>query len=97
MASIHCRSSPGTCAATGFGCAKVLPRFVEFVAVTLARVRLVRARLGTPEVGKLTAKSTSPPPSPTPTVLHPVANKPQLSGRPKYLNGSVPFAWGGPS
>src|SRR5712691_2134142 len=67
VASFHSRSSPGTAAATGFGFAKLLPRSVEWVAVTpAASVRLVTARLGTPEAGKLTAMSASPPPSAMP-------------------------------
>jgi hypothetical protein len=75
-------------AATGLGWLKLSPRSIEWVAVMPgASVRLVSARFGTPEKGKFTAMSASPPPSAMLSRLQKAAKMPQPSGRPSYLKG----------
>src|SRR2546428_9840259 len=95
MASFHWRSSPGMIAANRFGSVKVSPRSVEWALVTPgASMRLVKARLGTPEAGEVTAKSAPPPPPGAPPPLQPAAKKPPPPGRPPDFYGYAPPAAG---
>src|SRR6201982_1932519 len=94
------RSSKGTPVVAGSGVLNASARFVEWLPVTSAALRLTTAKLGMfafDESGAFTATSPSPPPGANPLSLQNGVTNMAQSGWPSYLNGRVPSAFGPPS